>query len=110
MVRQPDLAIFLMIHHYVSREKGLTDFPSIGFVIAQVTPGPIVMARKAALRTGRSASQNETLDAPQVVFTPSSSLRCSTKVNRVAHATGTVPIGIARGRQSRRLWAVRGTR
>ena len=62
---------------------------SSGFVIAHVIPAPIAIAMNTALSVGRPANPKEMLEAPQIVFTPSSSRRRLTNLNRVTIAEGT---------------------
>ena len=66
-------------------------------MIALVRPWHCATARNAAPSVWRPGSPNEVFDAPQVVFTPSSSRsRCSVSRNKVT-ARGSAPTGIASG-------------
>ena len=59
---------------------------SSGFVMAHVRPAPIAIDKKAAPRTGRFGSPKEILEAPQIVFTPSSSRILRTSFRKVTIA------------------------
>ena len=60
-------------------------------------PFAIAIARKAPLMPLRLGSPNETLDAPHVVLTPSSSWSLRTSVNTCRPAPPIAPIGITSG-------------
>ena len=49
--------------------------------MADVIPAPIAIGKKALLIPCRFGSPKETLEAPQVVFTPNSSLNLRTSLN-----------------------------
>ena len=68
-----------------------------GDVIALVIPFAIAIARNAPLIPLRFGSPNEMFDAPQVVFTPSSSWRRRTSANTCRPAVPIAPIGITSG-------------
>ena len=68
-----------------------------GFIIADVIPATIAIGKNALLIPCRFGSPKEILDAPHVVFTPSSSRRRRTSVNTCKPALPMAPTGITSG-------------
>ena len=68
-----------------------------GFMIADVMPAPMTMGMKPALMPWRCGRPNEMFEAPQVVFTPSSSRRRRTRVKTCCPADPMAPTGITSG-------------
>ena len=68
-----------------------------GLVIAEVRPLAIAIARNAPLMPSRSGSPKLTFEAPQVVFTPSSSRSRPRSRNTWRPAVAIAPIGITSG-------------
>jgi hypothetical protein len=66
-------------------------------MIALVSPWLAAIARKPAPRTWRPGRPNEVFDAPQVVFTPSSSRSSRSVSMKSVTARGSAPTGIASG-------------
>ncbi len=71
--------------------------PCSGFMIAEVMPAPAAMARNVALSACRLGRPNEMFEAPQVVFTPSSSRRRRIRRSAAAPAEPSAPTGMTSG-------------
>ena len=68
-----------------------------GFMIADVIPATMAIGKKASLIPCRFGRPNEMFEAPQVVFTPSSSRRRRTKAKTCRPAVPIAPTGITSG-------------
>ena len=66
-------------------------------MMADVIPAPIAIARKVPVMMCRLGSPKLTLEAPQVVLTPSSSRSRRTRWNTCRPAVAMAPIGITSG-------------
>ncbi len=69
----------------------------IGFMIADVMPAPIAIDRNVPVMAWRLGSPKLTLDAPQVVLTPSSLRSRRTRANTCRPAVPMAPIGMTSG-------------
>ena len=65
--------------------------------MAHVKPAPIAIDKKAAPRAGRFGNPKEILEAPQIMFTSSSSRILRTSFRKVTIAEEIAPTGIANG-------------
>ena len=74
-----------------------TTLSSSGLVIAEVSPAPIAMVRKALLIPGRLGNPKLTFEAPQVLLTPSSSRSRRTMCITWRPARLIAPIGMTSG-------------
>ena len=81
----------------VADDQSLILNTSRGFVIADVRPAPIAIARNDGFRPGRLGRPKLTLDAPQVVLTPNSSRQRFRILNTDRPALAIAPIGITSG-------------
>ena len=68
-----------------------------GFMMAEVMPAAMAIGRKAALTAWRWGRPKEMFEAPQVVFTPSSSRSRRTSAKTCRPAVPIAPIGMTSG-------------